>query len=82
MERSCIGCRAKRDVTDLRRLRYPDPRCGRGAWICADSHACYRLALKRKAFDKALRVSVPDDVLKEWEGYFTNPGDGSASSPK
>ncbi len=32
---------------------------GRGAWLCAGSTACLDQALRRRAFDRALRAMVP-----------------------
>ena len=33
-------------------------RPGRGAWLCRDSPACIDLALRRRAFERALRGPV------------------------
>jgi predicted RNA-binding protein YlxR (DUF448 family) len=36
---------------------------GRGAWLCAGSHDCLELAVKRRAFERALRAAVGDAAL-------------------
>jgi predicted RNA-binding protein YlxR (DUF448 family) len=33
---------------------------GRGAWLCRDSPGCWELAIRRKAFERALRGPVDD----------------------
>jgi len=64
--RTCVGCRQHDERARL--LRYvavdgrltPDPAKaapGRGAWV-HDAPACWALALKRKAFARALRTAV------------------------
>ncbi|NQX11453.1 YlxR family protein [Microbacteriaceae bacterium VKM Ac-2855] len=61
--RTCIGCRLRAPRASLLRLVSPlnevvvDPRAvmvGRGAWL-HDSHECYELAVKRRAFGRAFR---------------------------
>lgn len=37
---------------------------GRGAWLCRGSAQCVDLAVRRDAFSRALRVSVPAAVLQ------------------
>jgi predicted RNA-binding protein YlxR (DUF448 family) len=66
MERTCIGCRRKAAPAHLVRVvRREDGRLevgrtlpGRGAWLCAGSPACVETALRRRAFDRALRGPV------------------------
>ena len=73
--RSCVACRSVKTKPELIRfvrlaggkvsidLRGRAP--GRGAYLCRDP-ACWTLARKRRALDRALRVSVtPDD----WSGW-------------
>ncbi len=77
MARTCVGCR-RRDVRSalLRVVAErsdtgehlaslaPDPRLrllGRGAWL-HPTPECLALAVRRKAFGRALRVKVPLDV--------------------
>ena len=62
----CIGCRRKGAPDSLVRvIRREDGRLesgrtlpGRGAWLCAGSPACVDAALRRRAFDRALRGPV------------------------
>lgn len=74
-QRTCVACRradAKRGL--IRLVRTPagraevDPtgkRHGRGAYLCHDL-ACWDLALKRRALDRALRIeSLAEDNRQE-----------------
>ncbi|MER5752782.1 YlxR family protein [Streptomyces sp. NPDC002088] len=69
-ERTCVGCRERAAKTDLLRIVaiedacVPDPRGtlpGRGAYAHPDP-ACLDLAVRRRAFPRALRVPGPLDV--------------------
>ena len=82
--RQCIGCREQKPKTELIRVvRSPEGNValdfrgkspGRGAYLCRDS-ACLKKAGKSRALERALSVSVPQEVyerlLREMEG-----GDG------
>ena len=68
--RTCVGCREKGARPDLVRVvvvegvLVPDPRArlaGRGAWLHPDP-ACLDLAVRRRAFPRALRSEVAPDV--------------------
>jgi len=68
--RTCVGCRGKGGRADLVRVvvvegvLVPDPRAhlaGRGAWVHPDP-ACLDLAVRRRAFARALRSDVAPDV--------------------
>ncbi len=68
--RTCVGCRATGGRADLVRVvvvegvLVPDPRArlaGRGAWLHPDP-ACLDLAVRRRAFARALRSDVAPDV--------------------
>ncbi|GGM38507.1 hypothetical protein GCM10012275_06820 [Longimycelium tulufanense] len=68
--RTCVGCRLRAGAAELLRVvvvdgaLVPDPRRrlpGRGAWLHPDPD-CLRLAERRRAFPRALRVSGPLDV--------------------
>src|SRR5689334_658371 len=63
--RTCVGCRQRAAKDDLLRIAViggecvPDPRGtlpGRGAYLHPDT-ACYDLAVRRRAFARAYRVS-------------------------
>ncbi len=38
---------------------------GRGAWLCAGSPASIEAAERRKAFDRALRTTVPKQAVDD-----------------
>ena len=68
--RTCVGCRSTGGRSDLVRVvvvedvLVPDPRArlgGRGAWVHPDP-ACLDLAVRRRAFSRALRSEVAPDV--------------------
>ena len=67
--RTCVGCRATTAKTDLLRLvavdgvLLPDPQArqpGRGAYLHPTA-TCLELALRRRAFPRALRLAGPLD---------------------
>ncbi|MGA5098952.1 YlxR family protein [Streptomyces lavendulocolor] len=69
-ERTCVGCRERAAKRDLLRIVLikgecaPDPRGtlpGRGAYVHPAS-VCLDLAVRRRAFLRALRVQGPLDV--------------------
>lgn len=70
-ERTCIGCRRKRERENLIRLGVGDgvvcitqrPAHGRSAYLCPDEH-CLEQALRKKAFGRAFRSAAHvDDTL-------------------
>ena len=74
--RTCIGCRARADASELLRVTardgvcLPDPRSrqpGRGAHL-HPTLACLDLAERRRAFPRALRVTGPLDTagVRAW----------------
>ena len=74
--RTCIGCRARVDSSELLRVTardgvcLPDPRSrhpGRGAHV-HPTLACLDLAERRRAFPRALRVTGALDTapVREW----------------
>lgn len=70
--RTCVGCRGTGSRQALLRV-VVDPGAhallvdagrrmpGRGAWLHPDPH-CFELAVRRRAFGRALRVAAPLDV--------------------
>ena len=70
--RTCVGCRRTAHSSELvrfvadgeGRLMIGATAHGRGAWLCTDGEAprqsCLTLAIKRRAFAKALRRSVDE----------------------
>jgi len=73
-QRTCVGCREVKSKWDLVRIvRTPegvveiDPTgklSGRGAYVCP-SRECLALAAKGNRLDKALGVTVPDEVIEK-----------------
>jgi uncharacterized protein len=78
-QRSCVACRTVRDKRDLVRVvRTPedevliDPtgkRAGRGAYLCR-AWDCFRTAVKRKSFERALKGPLPPQALPALEDGF------------
>ena len=80
-QRQCIGCREQKPKPELIRVvRSPEGEVsldfrgkapGRGAYLCRDA-ACLKKAVKSRALERALNVSVPPEVydrlLSEMEG--------------
>ncbi len=83
-ERMCLGCRERNHPDDLLRvvvedgIVIPDPtatRGGRGAWLHPD---CLEMAVRRRAFGRALRtVTAPD--LSVLSAYVASNSAGAAS---
>ena len=81
-QRQCMGCRerkAKRDMIRVVRctdgsvnLDFGGKMNGRGAYVCPDAE-CLKKALRSKALDRSLEVTIPEDVIvrlqKEMEGH-------------
>jgi len=80
--RSCIGCRRKAPQDELTRIaRHPDGSLavgrrlpGRGAWLCAGSLPCFELAVRRRAFGKALRTTVDEQDVERVRTEFMRFG--------
>jgi uncharacterized protein len=76
--RSCIGCRRKAPQPELTRItRRTDGSLsvsrtmpGRGAWLCAGSLPCFELAVRRRAFSKALRATVEEHDIERVRTEF------------
>ena len=71
-QRSCIGCGEKKNKNEfIRVVRTPEGELvldktgrmpGRGAYLCL-SEECLKKAVKKKAIERALGVTVSDDLL-------------------
>lgn len=48
---------------------------GRGAWLCAGSEACIDLAVRRKAFARALRADVAPAAVDRLRTSLWRVGD-------
>ena len=75
-QRQCMGCRARRAKRELIRvvrgtdgsvsLDFSGKAPGRGAYICPDPE-CLKKALRSKALDRSLEVTIPEDVYHRLE---------------
>lgn len=69
--RQCMGCREQKPKNELIRVvRSPEgevsldlrgKKPGRGAYLCRSS-ACLKKAVKSRALERALEVSIPEEV--------------------
>lgn len=87
--RSCTGCGAKKEKTELVRvIRTPEGEIrlditgranGRGAYLCKDP-ACLAKARKKRALERSLGGNIPDEVygMLEEELKKCSPGGGDA----
>ena len=80
-QRQCMGCRERKEKRQMIRVvRTPEGAVnldfsgkmnGRGAYICPDPD-CLKKALRSKALDRSLEVTIPEEVIarleKEMEG--------------
>lgn len=75
--RTCVGCTESKDKNDLIRIAIyegeitvdPTGRAkGRGIYICRDNPECFDKAVKRKAFERALKRPVTDDEKERLKG--------------
>ena len=79
-QRTCIGCREKKDKKDLIRivknkegiitLDRTGKANGRGAYIC-DNIQCLEKAIKTKALERAFEMSISEDVYNELRGVIS-----------
>ena len=70
-QRQCMGCRERKEKRRMIRVvRTPEGNVnldfsgkmnGRGAYICPDPE-CLKKALRSKALDRSLEVTIPEDV--------------------
>ena len=84
-ERTCIGCKLKRDKKDLVRIvRSPDGTVaadetgrmnGRGAYICNDM-GCLDKALMKKSFDRAFKSAVSAEDISKLREYMSGRSTG------
>ena len=80
-QRQCMGCRERKAKKEMIRvvrctdgtvsLDFGGKMNGRGAYICPDPE-CLKRALKSKALDRSLEVTIPEEVYdrlqREMEG--------------
>ena len=75
-QRQCMGCRERKPKRELIRVvRTPEGAVsldfggkmnGRGAYLCPDLE-CLKKALRAKALDRSLEVTIPEDVYHRLE---------------
>lgn len=80
-QRQCMGCRERKPKREMIRvvrgtngtvnLDFSGKMNGRGAYVCPDPE-CLKKALRSKALDRSLEVTIPEEVIarleKEMEG--------------
>ncbi len=80
-QRQCVGCRTMRDKKALIRVvKTPEgeivldttgKKSGRGAYVCPEL-ACLQRARKARALERALEVSIPEEVYDALEAQMEN----------
>ena len=75
-QRQCMGCRERKEKREMIRVvRSPEGTVsldfrgkapGRGAYICLDK-ACLKKALRSKALDRSLEVTIPEEIYARLE---------------
>ena len=75
-QRQCVGCREMKEKRELIRVvRSPEgevsldfrgKKPGRGAYLCPDPE-CWKKALRSKALDRSLEVTIPEEVYARLE---------------
>ena len=78
-QRQCVGCREMKNKRDLIRvvkspegevsLDFGGKKPGRGAYLCPDP-ACLARAKKSRALDRALELTIPEEVYAALEGQM------------
>ena len=80
-QRQCMGCRERKEKRQMIRvvrctdgsvnLDFSGKMNGRGAYVCPNPE-CLKKALRSKALDRSLEVTIPEEVIarleKEMEG--------------
>jgi hypothetical protein len=60
-QRKCVGCREKRNKSDLIRICLAKNGQGRGAYLC-DNQMCIEKAKKSKGLERSLKKTIPPDI--------------------
>ena len=81
-QRQCMGCRERKAKRELIRVvRTPEGEVkldfggkmnGRGAYICPQSE-CLKKAVRSKALDRSLEVTIPEDVYARLQKEMETP---------
>ena len=82
-QRQCMGCRERRAKREMIRvvrgtdgtvsLDFGGMAPGRGAYICPNSE-CLKKALRSKALDRSLEVTIPQEVIDRLEKEMAQNG--------
>lgn len=82
-QRQCMGCRERKNKRDMIRvvrapsgivsLDFSGKAQGRGAYICPDPE-CLKKALRSKSLDRALEVTIPEEVYDRLAKEMENHG--------
>ena len=80
-QRQCMGCRERRAKREMIRvvrgtdgtvsLDFGGKMNGRGAYVCPDPE-CLKKALRSKALDRSLEVTIPEEVIVRLEKEMEN----------
>ena len=80
-QRQCMGCRERKAKRELIRVvRSPEgevsldfggKKNGRGAYICLNPE-CLKKAVRSKALDRSLEVTIPEEVYQRLEKEMEN----------
>ena len=80
-QRQCMGCRERKAKRELIRVvRSPEgevsldfggKKTGRGAYICPNPE-CLKKAIRSKALDRSLEVTIPEEVYQRLEKEMEN----------
>lgn len=80
-QRQCMGCRERKAKRELIRVvRSPEgevsldfggKKNGRGAYICSNPE-CLKKAIRSKALDRSLEVTIPEEVYQRLEKEMEN----------
>lgn len=80
-QRQCMGCRERKAKRELIRVvRSPEgevsldfggKKNGRGAYICHNPE-CLKKAIRSKALDRSLEVTIPEEVYQRLEKEMEN----------
>ena len=82
-QRQCMGCRERKNKRELIRvvrgtdgnvtLDFGGKAPGRGAYICPNAE-CLKKALRSKALDRSLEVTIPQEVYDRLEKEMAQNG--------
>ena len=80
-QRQCMGCRERKEKREMIRVvRTPEGNVsldfggklnGRGAYLCPDPE-CLKRAIRSKALDRSLEVTIPEEVYDRLEKEMAN----------